>query len=650
MTSPALPPAIAALGQQIARMQAQIAQLQRNQRTSQLGTTSIDNGALIVNDPSGNQQLQVGLSGDGTFTVVSTSTTAPPVAPDTPVVVPGPLSVLVTWDGLTAGGVAPLNDFAACQVHCSATAGFTPSAGTLAGHLTGAGTFAVGGLTPLTAYYVALVIVNEAGLASPASVEAGPVTAQAALPAGSTVEGVYYLAGGGGGTTWKTAEPGTPGYYLYWDTGTGNPQVVYSSAATGGSDQWGGNWQSGITLVGLPGVLPNVLTVTDTAGDVLAGIDSSGNIAGATLNAGTDVLIAGDSVGAALGNAPAGVVARGWTPGTAASQWPGAGITAAYPVAILELDFTAAPGRDYMLQVLSSTVLFSTPPSATSQYVQRLFYTTDGSTPTTSSAELSGHSPGITAPILSTAVLNYPTPYMEYLIPVPAVPVTYRFLLAANCTGAAYEFKYSNSLEMRVTDLGTDTGQFTNAGVTLGSGTTGGGGGVQTYQETFYPAAGYTYRNTTGLYSTDSTIFCGSPNVSEAYFDYAYLAWGTGSLGRTLPQILAGYTINSATLRFTCLTSYYSNGFNIGLHYGYAGGSSGYSAALNGAGWFIGEGATTAFGLTSSMWTALFASGVYTVLGPDSPNFYTLSWYGSLYGGGAGLASKQPCLTVSYTG
>ena len=653
MTSPALPPAIAALGQQIARMQAQIAQLQRNQRTSQLGTTSIDNGALVVNDPTGNQQLQVGLSGDGTFTVVSTSTTAPPIAPDTPVVAGGPLSVLVTWDGLTSDGNTPLNDFAACQVHCSPAAGFTPSSATLAGHLTGAGTFGVGGLDPLTTYYVALVIVNEAGLASPASAEVS-ATAQAALPAGSTVEGVYFLAGGGGGTTWLTAQPGSPGYYLYWDTGTGNPQVVYASAATGASDQWGGNWQSGVTLVGIPGVLPNVLTVTDTAGDVLAGIDSSGNVTGTTVNAGIDVIIGGTSLAGYITGMAAGVVARGWTPGTTASPWPATALSQNC-TALLELDFTAAAGRDYQMQVLPAEILLATAPTANTQYVQRLFYTVDGSTPaftntggqgtpTGTTAELAGHSPGIT-PVMASTVLNYPTPYQEYLIPVPAAQTAYRFLAAGYLLGSG-TFRYSNSLEMRVTDLGTDSGQFMNAGAVFGAGTTGGAGGTQTYTETFYAANTYSYYTNLGLRDTNGNMVCGAYSGEAPNYQYAFIGWANGNLGHNLYQILSSYTVNWASLRLTNLRSYYSNGMRFGLHSSTSLGGS-YSGILNPGGNFIGEGATSSYGLTGAQWTALFGASTYTVLAPDPADYYTLTWYGWMYGGG-GSTSYMPAVTVSF--
>jgi hypothetical protein len=644
LTSPALPPAIAALGQQIARMQAQIAQLQRSQRASQLGNTSIDNGTLTINDPSGNGQMQVGLQGDGTFTVVSTSTTPPPVAPDNPVVTPGPLSVLVSWDGL-AGGAPPLSDFAACQVHCSPLPGFTPGSATLAGHLTGAGLFGVGGLTAGTTYYVALAILNEAGLASPVSGEVS-ATALPPLPAGSTVEGVYFIAGGGGGSTWTTAEPGAPGYFLYWDNGSGSPQVVYSAAATAGSDQWGGSWQGGSTYVGLPGVLPNVLTVTDTGGDTLAGIDSSGNITGATVNAGTDVTIGGVSVAAFMGDTAGDIVNRGWTPGTSASPWPATAITGME--GLLELDFTIPVGHAYLLQVLPCDVL--TAAAANTQHLQRLYYTTDGSTPSVSSTEVSGHSPAIfTNP---AANINLMSPYMEWIPPTPLTsPAFYRVLLGGGVQANSY--RYANSLEMRVTDLGDDNGQFGNSGVILGTGgTSGGGGGKQTFTDTFYPSATYSYYSGSGLRNTNGNMFHGAYSGEAPAYQYSYIAWqASGSGGRSLAAILSGYTVNWARLRLTCLHSWYDNGMRFGLHTSTSlgGGLGTYSTILNAGGTFIGEGATASWGLSPSQISAMFAANVYTVLAPDSADDTNLSWYGYMWGGG-GNDSYMPCITVSYTG
>lgn len=162
-----------------------ISQLERNTRASQ-GPTTIENGALIINDGAGNQQLTLGLQGDGSYTMVST-TSAIPLAPDTPLVGTGVLSIWVNWNGLMADGSSPLSDFANCQVHCSATPNFTPGPTTLQGVITGTGLFGIGNLLGDTTYYVCLIAVNEAGNTGPQSGYASTTSSSVptSIPAGS---------------------------------------------------------------------------------------------------------------------------------------------------------------------------------------------------------------------------------------------------------------------------------------------------------------------------------------------------------------------------------------------------------------------------------------------------------------------------------
>ena len=181
MTSPSLPPALAQLAQTITRLQNRISQLERNQRTSQMGYTSIEGGALLINDPSGNHAVTVGVQSDGSVTTRTVGSYLPPQTPTTPTALPGVLSVWVIWDGLMTDGVAPLLDFQAVQIHCSTEAGFTPTPATLAGTMPTAGLFVVGQLTGGTTYHVRLVTVNNAGVTGPpspeASADAGTVAA-----------------------------------------------------------------------------------------------------------------------------------------------------------------------------------------------------------------------------------------------------------------------------------------------------------------------------------------------------------------------------------------------------------------------------------------------------------------------------------------
>lgn len=175
----------AQLADMLNQLAKRVGQLERNQRAS-AGPMTVENDALAVNDGFGNQQLSIGLQGDGTFAVVST-TNAVPLAPDTPLVGSGVLSIWVNWDGLMADGSSPLSDFANCQVHCSATPNFTPGPTTLQGVITGTGMFGIGSLLGDTTYYVCLVAVNQAGNAGPQSAYASTTSSSipTSIPAGS---------------------------------------------------------------------------------------------------------------------------------------------------------------------------------------------------------------------------------------------------------------------------------------------------------------------------------------------------------------------------------------------------------------------------------------------------------------------------------
>lgn len=161
--SPSLDLALGPLKAELARLQARITQLERNQRTSQLGFATVENGSVTYTDASGNPQLVSGLQSDGTYAHASVTSNAPPIAPDQPLTGPGVLSLWVYWDGAMSDGSLPLTDFDHIEVHCSAIAGFTPSVATLQGTMIKPGLFGVGNLIAGTLYYVCFVAVNAAG-------------------------------------------------------------------------------------------------------------------------------------------------------------------------------------------------------------------------------------------------------------------------------------------------------------------------------------------------------------------------------------------------------------------------------------------------------------------------------------------------------
>jgi hypothetical protein len=132
-------------------------------------TVQTPNGSATLTDVSvtvtaNGATTTVGLQGDGTVTAVDSGGT-PPATPDQPSVIGIVQGLQVAWDGLLAGS-APLANFQYVQVFIGTSASFVPSVASLVGTLATAGTLSVSGLTVSATYYVKLVAVSTAGLAS----------------------------------------------------------------------------------------------------------------------------------------------------------------------------------------------------------------------------------------------------------------------------------------------------------------------------------------------------------------------------------------------------------------------------------------------------------------------------------------------------
>lgn len=109
----------------------------------------------------------------GGFTAVN-DVVAPAQTPSTPTVATFLFSgLLVTWDGLAAGGTAIDNDIRNVEVHVSTVNNFAPGAGTLKDRIDiGGGATVIGELTPGTTYYVKFRSVDWAGNLGPSSAQA----------------------------------------------------------------------------------------------------------------------------------------------------------------------------------------------------------------------------------------------------------------------------------------------------------------------------------------------------------------------------------------------------------------------------------------------------------------------------------------------
>jgi hypothetical protein len=338
-----------------------------------------------------------------------------------------------------------------------------------------------------------------------------------------------------------------------------------------------------------------------------------------------------------------GIVQRAWTP----VSWPSVAIAQA-ETALLEIDFTIPAGHAYMLEVFPTDFLVSAAGASGNQVVFRLKYTTDGSTPSTtvggSVSEVAGHSPTITT--ISNASKNFMSPYVSWIPGTPGVDTLYRVLLTGLIqTGGTIQFQ--TSIEMRVTDLGVDNGQFINSGVVLGSGTTGGSGGAQTKTEYFYGNNTWTYYSGGGLRNHNSTLYQGSPSGAGSAWNIGYIQFSVGSLGNNLNTVLSTFGINSVKLRLLNTGSYYSYGMTVGLHSSTVLGSAGYSSFLDF--WNISEGQLLTHTLSPTSWAPFAAGGVtYAVLAPTSANNTNLNWWGNFWGGGS-VNSKVPAMIVNWT-
>ena len=429
---------------------------------------------------------------------------------------------------------------------------------------------------------------------------------------------------------------GTSGNFLVYAGTPAAGNLFFAVSPSGGADGFSNPYNQGCTFIGISG-LTSVLTVTDPTGlNKIAGIDSTGNVSGQVINAATDLQIAGVSVVSTLSSAALGVV----TQGILVPPLPSSGsFTSATEYALFELDAQLPGGRVYSVSVTQVNVHSGTAGARITLYLK---FTTDGSTPSTSSGigtEASAWA--------GTANVNYSVGPIEGVFS-PGSLTTYRFLVTG--IGTANWNIQGEDVVMSIQDIGAATGNNTNNNLlVLGTGT-GGGASKQNYTEVFYPSATHSYYSNSGLRNTNGDMYHGAYSGESPNYQFSYIAWAAGSLGGTLSTIL-GYTINWATLRLTNLHSWYDSGMTAGLHNSTSlgGGVGTYGTLMNTGGWFISEGNTYAFSLNSSMWGTLFQQATYyTVLGPDAGDETNLSWYGYFYGGG-GVDSSMPCIEVSFT-
>ena len=281
MTVNGYSPAVSQLGEQIKQMQARIQQLERSQRSSyNLANSSIDGGALLVNDDQGNTRQVIGSQPDGTVTIVEVGAN-PPLTPSVPIVAAQIGGLIVGWDGLL-GGAAPLADFLWTEVHVSTVSAFVPDSTTLKRTMQAGGVVTVAGLDPSVVYYAVLVGVNRSRTSSPPSAQSSgqPLSTAQTLTPGSITPGLLSFTAGGTTVSVGGSAPVSPQVNDLW----------FNTAAGGQLTQWNGTtwtaYQYGTQALAAGAITtPLIAAGAVTAAQILAGTITATQIQAGTITA-----------------------------------------------------------------------------------------------------------------------------------------------------------------------------------------------------------------------------------------------------------------------------------------------------------------------------------------------------------------------------
>lgn len=453
------------------------------------------------------------------------------------------------------------------------------------------------------------------------------------------------------GNNWVMNSDGL--FFYNGPAAAGNLSLAITNSGASGIDPYGNPYQpGGISLIALAG-LGNIFNIVDTIGDTLFAIDASGNMSATIVNA-TDVVVNGQSiVNDLIPQLPQGVINRGWTP---TPPWPSTPIgTTDTP--LLELDAVIPVGREYRFRVLPATILMKTAPTAPTQYVQHIRFTTDGSTPSTSTPEPTGHGPMVFT-IPGTSLTNYITPGKEFIIGNGgASDIQYRMLITGNVQSGTFQF--ATFLEALWEDLGPIGATFGNSGTSFGSGTSG-GGSKQTYTKTYVATEFASYYGSTASYgggansqrSYNSNMYqgCSSGQINGTGDQYSFARFNYGQMATDL----GSGTINWVKLRLTNQHSWYNSGLNaiVGWSsYTGAWGSTfvpGSGTHMNQQHFSMGEGATKT--VTTSWLISAITSGFTSIVLGTSDSYTSntdLNNYG--YFAGAGNVNTAPMITMNYT-
>lgn len=391
------------------------------------------------------------------------------------------------------------------------------------------------------------------------------------------------------------------------------------------------------------------IQVEDGSGNTIAGIDSLGNVTGQTIYANTDVILAGQSLLAELAALPQGCIAEGQI-AQSNLPYPATPVNTEQP--LFELDAVLTGGRIYQITVEAVKIALST----ASRFQVTGRFTTDGSTPTTSSAILfqsaSNHDGNEDFNVWSPSVVHMET---------PATTLTYRIIVTASTVGTvAADGKATwqvvgvitgNEMRTMINDMGPDPG---DTSIWLGGGS-GGGGTPKNFTKNYTCVHTYAYEGVNGdsspnpgfspgaLMNTDGSAFQGDDQLGDNGNTSTMITWPGGVV-----TDLTGATVTSITLTLNNRHSWFDSGLSvaIGKHNGSAGGGSRPTYTdpdlVEGS---MSEGGTKTFSLNSQLtaFTAALVNGEPFVL-------YHAGSSRNYYGYFAGASQNNPpFITVKYT-
>lgn len=443
------------------------------------------------------------------------------------------------------------------------------------------------------------------------------------------------------------------GVILLYNGPAGPDTLFYSNSPAGGMDGYGNIYPQGEAYYGISG-LTGLFTIEDGNGNTLAAIDSGGNITGQTISATNDVIIAGSSfLNTYLPPLSEGVIYRTNVLYNQSRPFPSSATSS--EVVLYELDVVLTAGRDYTVHIAPIPVNLNGP----GQAQLTIYYTSDGSTPTTSSsvwARSYSDVAGSNSSLPITVQLH-----MEYS---PASIKTYRFIvsLATNGTGSGtptWQIPSSAGIGVNIGAMWIEDGGATapDTGLWIGSGSSGGGGGSpQTFTKTYTALHTYAYEGTNAdsnphpgftpgaLINTGGKAYQGDDQLGDNGNTSTMIVWPAS----VVTDLASATSVNWITMTLNNNHTWYSAGMTIcvGKHNGSAGGSTRptYSDP-NLVQHSVSSGATINFSLSAQLTAfanALENGNPFVLYNPTSSRNY----YGYFAGG---AQTGPPQITVNYT-